>query len=97
MTRFRFFKRCHEFSYSGVTLKPVRDKGLQIFSQKFHPQDFLEQGLFQVFLFYDIENLSPHSIPPEVSFVTDDYYSFLISAILDKLCHVLTQNRSTFH
>ena len=95
VTWLHFFKWWHEYSCSGVTLTQVSTKLLKHSPPKFHPQDLLEQVLFQVFLFCDIENLPLHSFPAKLSFVTDDYYSFLIS-ILNKLCHILTQNLWTF-
>ena len=97
MTRFHFFKWWHECSFSGVLIK--HQFGTKLCKQsppKFHPQDFLEHGLLQAFLFYGIENLSTHSFPAEWSFVRDDYYSFLISTFMSKLCHVLAQNFWTF-
>ena len=96
MTRFRFSKWWHECSCSEVTLTPVRDKSLQTFSSKISSPRLSGIGLFQLFLFCDIENLSPHSFPAESFFVIDDYYNFVISAILSRLSHILTQNRWTF-
>ena len=94
MTRFRFFKWWHESSCSGVTLAPVRDKALKSFSSKISSSRLSGTEFISIVSFCNIENLSPHSFPAELFFVTDDYNSFLISAILSRFCHVKSLNFS---
>ena len=49
MTQFHFFKWYHQCSFSRVTVKyKLGTKFCKHFALKFHPQDFLEQGLLQV-------------------------------------------------
>lgn len=69
---------------------------MQIFVSKILSPELLKQVLFQLFVFYDSENLSLHSIPDELSFVIPEDGSFLIFTILNKRDDILIENPCIF-
>ena len=94
MTRLHYFELWEEWNCSVVTLTPVTAKALQTFSFKISSPRLSGTGFISIASIYDNENLLLHFFSAGLSFVINENYSFLISAIPNKSCHVLTQNHS---
>ena len=91
-----FFIWLVDWGFSGVTLTSVKIRALQTVSSNMSPSRLSRTEFFLLFLFYGTENCLQHFSTAELSFSLNENYSFLLSGILNKAYHILTQTQWTF-